>query len=300
MASVGDPDFNSFLRSSAKPFQAQALIPFLGQLNLEPRHLAIAMASHAGEEVHVQTVRELQERAGVNPDWLVCGIHAPFDDATRNAMRARGEKPTVLHNNCSGKHSGMLAACLAKGLPTRGYEQPGHPLQQEILGLMRELTDAPDLEVAVDGCGVPCFRMPVRNAALGVVRLAHPESLPGLHGGLELAFSAMTSHPYLIAGRGRIDTVLMESLPETASKIGAEAFMVVGVRESAHGPLGIALKIEDGGERARDIAMLRILEGLGVASPDTVSLQPFRAETIKNHAGLEVGGLQPAFDLTWA
>jgi L-asparaginase II len=298
-ASVGDARFTTFLRSSAKPFQAQVLIPHLAALNLESRHLAVAMASHAGEDVHVETVRDLQARAGVDAAWLVCGTHAPFDKATREALRARGEKPSVLHNNCSGKHSGMLAACLAKGLPPRGYEQPNHPLQLEIQGVMRRLLGTDDLGVAVDGCGVPCFRAPLMNAALGMARLAQPTSLPELQLGLEVAFEAMREHSYLIAGRGRIDTVLMRCVPGLVSKIGAEAFIGMSLRDSSHGPLGIAVKIEDGNERARDIAVMRILEELGVVTPDHTDLQAFRVEIVKNHARLEVGSVEAAFDLAW-
>jgi L-asparaginase II len=300
VASVGDPNFSSFLRSSAKAFQAQPFIPFLEALNLESRHLAVVMASHAGEDVHVQTVADLQARAGVNPEWLVCGTHAPFDKLSRDALRARGEKPSVLHNNCSGKHSGMLVACLAKGLPTLGYEHPEHPLQQEIQGVMREALSVDELGIGVDGCSVPCFRVPMLNAALGMARLAQPSSLPNHEEGLEVAFQAMRAHPYLIAGRGRIDTVLMQSIAGAVSKIGAEAFIGVGLRESPHGPIGIAVKIEDGSERARDIAVTRVLEQLEVLGHENVDLQPFRREIVKNHARLEVGELKPAFDLTWA
>jgi L-asparaginase II len=300
LASVGDPNFTTFLRSSAKPFQAQALIPHLERFNLEARHLAIAMASHAGEDIHVATVADLQARAGIDPSWLICGIHAPFDAATRAELRAKNERPTVLHNNCSGKHSGMLAACLAMGLPTVGYGDAAHPLQRKIHQDMRDILETPDVEVAVDGCGVPCFRVPMHRAALGAAHLAAPESLPAHAVGLEAARGAMGAHPYLIAGRGRFDTVLMENVPGTYSKIGAEAFAMVGVESVSHGPLGIALKIEDGAERARDVAAMRILEQLGVVDAANANLSAFRAETINNVAGHAVGEVQPAFDLTWA
>jgi L-asparaginase II len=297
LASTGNADFTTFLRSSAKPFQAQVLIPFMERFNLDSSHLAIAMASHAGEAPHTRVVAELMDKAGVDPVWLICGIHAPFDAQTRVDLRSKNEKPNVLHNNCSGKHSAMLAVCLALGLPTHGYARSEHPLQQRIFEIMRDILETDDIGVAVDGCGVPCYRVPLHRAGLGFARLAAPASLPNHQSGLEIAASAMRSHPYLIAGRERIDTVLMQTAPNTVSKIGAEALVGVGVTTSSHGPLGIALKIEDGSERARDVAVTRILEQLGVIGAD--ELLSYRSAAILGVAGNAVGAVQPAFDLIW-
>ena len=298
LASAGHADFTTFLRSSAKPFQAQVLIPFLERFNLDSSHLAIAMASHGGEPVHTRVVAELMERTGVDPAWLICGIHAPFDAQTRNSLRVSNEKPNVLHNNCSGKHSAMLAACLALGLPTQGYANLEHPLQQRILEIMNDILETDDIGVAVDGCGVPCYHVPLHRAALGFAHLAVADSLPSHHAGLEIAANAMRAHPYLIAGRERIDTALMQAVPNAVSKIGAEALIGVGISSSSHGPLGIAMKIEDGSERARDVAVTRILEGLGVIGAD--DLVSYRSAQIVNVAGDAVGEVQPAFDLIWA
>ena len=295
LASAGHADFTTFLRSSAKPFQAQVLIPFLERFNLDSSHLAIAMASHGGEPVHTRVVAELMERTGVDPAWLICGIHAPFDAQTRNSLRVSNEKPNVLHNNCSGKHSAMLAACLALGLPTQGYATLEHPLQQQIFKTMQEILETEDIGVAVDGCGVPCYRVPLHRAALGFAHLAVADSLPSHHAGLEIAANAMRAHPYLIAGRERIDTALMQAVPNAASKIGAEALIGVGISSSSHGPLGIALKIEDGSERARDVAILRVLEQLNLIGQN--NLLEYRATPILGVAGDAVGAVQPAFDL---
>jgi L-asparaginase II len=298
IASVGDPYFSSFLRSSAKPFQALAFIPHLEQLGLGSEHLAIAMASHNGEAIHVQTVADLQAKAGVKAEWLVCGTHQPFSASARAALKAANLKPNVLQHNCSGKHSGMLAACLAKGLMTTGYAQPDHPHQQEIASDIRALMETDTLEVAIDGCSVPCYRVPLERVALGMSRFAAPESaLKAYQSRLEIAFNAMREHPYLIAGEHRIDTSLMQNIPNLISKIGAEAFMVLAIRDTRHGNLGIAMKIEDGTERARDIAMLRILEQLGILAPDHAQLSSHRNTTLKNHAGLLVGEINAAFDL---
>jgi L-asparaginase II len=298
IASVGDPHFSSFLRSSAKPFQALSLIPYLEQLGLNSAHLAIAMASHNGEPIHVQTVADLQAKAGVKLEWLVCGTHQPFSVSARAALRAANQKPNVLQHNCSGKHSGMLAACLAKGLPTTGYAQPDHPHQLEIANDICVLMETDSLEIAIDGCSVPCYRVPLERVALGMTRFAAPETAPKTYQSrLEQAFHAMREHPYLIAGEQRIDTALMQNLPSLISKIGAEAFMVLAIRDTSHGNLGIAMKIEDGTERARDIAILRILEQLGIVAPNDTSFSSHRNTILKNHAGLEVGEINAAFDL---
>jgi L-asparaginase II len=297
IASVGDPHFSSFLRSSAKPFQALALIPYLEQLGLSSEHLAIAMASHNGEPIHVETVADLQARAGVKLEWLVCGTHQPFSVSARAALRANNQKPNVLQHNCSGKHSGMLAACLAKGFAETGYQQPDHPLQQEIANDIRALMETDTLEIAIDGCSVPCYRVPLERVALGMTRFAAPQTAStNYQASLEIAFSAMREHPYLIAGEHRIDTSLMQHIPNLISKIGAEAFMVLAVRNTTHGNIGIAMKIEDGTERARDVAILRILEQLNVVTPDNQQLSSYRNTTLKNHAGLEVGEINAAFD----
>lgn len=298
IASVGDPHFSSFLRSSAKPFQALSLIPHLEKLGLGSEHLAIAMASHNGEPIHVKTVANLQAKAGVKLEWLVCGTHQPFSASARAALKAANQKPNVLQHNCSGKHSGMLAACLAKGLPTTGYALPDHPHQQEIASDIRVLTETDSLEIAIDGCSVPCYRLPLERVALGMARFAAPETAAITYQSrLEQAFNAMREHPYLIAGEQRIDTGLMQNVPNLISKIGAEAFMVLAVRNTEHGNLGIAMKIEDGTERARDVAMLRILEQLEIVAPDNAQLSSYRRSILKNHAGLEIGEINAAFDL---
>lgn len=301
LAHLGDPGFSSYLRSSAKAFQALPFVPVLERYGLGSRHLAVAMASHAGEAVHVETVRQIHEHAGIDPDWLVCGIHAPFNEDARNQLRDRGERPSVLHNNCSGKHSGMIAASLTNGWGHVGYQNPDHPLQQEILRGIGELFGLSHVETAVDGCSVPCFRVPVQNAALAMTRLADPSSAPEVYRErLEIAFQAMRAHPLLIAGTGRTDTVLMGHVPGLVSKIGAEAFICMAARETRFGPVGIALKIEDGAERALGVAALALLEQLGLLETGDPVFGGLAHPITKNVAGLEVGEIRANFELAFA
>lgn len=300
VASAGDPDHFSFMRSSAKPLQALSFAAVMGHFGMQSRHLAIACASHSGEDVHRETVADLMAKSGVREEMLACGTHQPFDAETREQLRERGEKPTVLHHNCSGKHSAMIAAALAHGWPSAHYESITHPVQAEISANLARLAAMPEVRSAVDGCSVPAFALPARNAALAFARLADPGAAPAdLRESLEAVFAAMREHPYLVAGRGRLDTRLMSSLPGLSSKIGAEAYHSMALRDTRYGPLGIAIKVEDGGERARDAAAARVLADLGVGG-DAELLNQLSRTVLRNHAGLEVGEIRANFRLYFA
>ena len=300
LAHAGDAHWLTFSRSTLKALQSLPFMQAQGptQFGFASEQIAMLCASHNGEDSHVAQTQGMLEKAGLTTKALRCGCHVP------GIFEATGTAPPVgavydeRHNNCSGKHSGMLAACLALGLPTQGYATLEHPLQKQILEIMQHILETDDIGVAVDGCGVPCYRVPLHRAALGFAHLAASDSLPSHQSGLEIAANTMQTHPYLIAGRDRIDTALMQAVPSAVSKIGAEALIGVGVHSSSHGPLGIALKIEDGSERARDVAIHRILEELGVIGAD--ELLSYRAAPILGVAGNAVGAIQPAFDLIWA
>lgn len=302
LASAGDPDLVTFMRSTAKPFQALFFAATLERYGLGARHLALACASHAGEDVHVATAKEILAAAELPASALRCGVHPPFSEAAREALRALGEAPTVLHNNCSGKHSGMLAASKAFGWPLENYTALEHPLQRGIVEAIAEVSDFADVRRAIDGCGVPTFALPLRNAALALARLADPAvGPPAFRERLGAAFDAMREHPLLVGGSEAFDTRLMRAVPGVASKFGAEMFHALALRETRHGALGVALKIEDGGNatRARDAAVLRVLDRLGVA-PESALLPKLTSPILHNAAGTEVGRVQAAFELQFA
>ena len=296
IASCGDPDLVTFPRSSSKPFQALPLA--LAAPDLPGDELAIACASHAGTPEHQAVVLRLLARSGSTVADLQCGAHPPFDSGTAADLIRRGEAPNPLHHNCSGKHAGMLLACVLNGWPREGYAERGHPLQVRIRELHAELGGVPLEEVheGTDGCSVPALALPLHASARLFARLAAPSG--ELAGALEQAFAAMTAHPFLIAGSGRLDSALMPLVPGLAAKVGAEAFYGLAWRGSPHGPLGIAFKVEDGGERARPHVTLALLKALGLAVSQ--EMQALAPATLHNWAGREVGSVKVEFPLVWA
>lgn len=292
IASVGDPDQFVFWRSSAKPFQ---LAPFVAsgrfdEYGLGSEAMAIMAASHSGEDRHVRLVQEILRRAGLTSAVLHNQVHAPYDALTAQRLVRDGEKPTVLRGNCSGKHAGMVLFAKAAGWPIDGYWDLDHPVQRQARETVSALSDVPIEEIAtgVDGCGVVTFGTPLRGLALAFARLADPSAVadPPLREALARIRDAMMAHPELVAGeRRRIDTALMRAWPKrVVSKGGAEGVLAMGLPPGAlpgsapfgDGPMGIAVKIEDGNaaRRAGDAASVEVLRQLGLVSeplPDAVA-----------------------------
>ena len=296
LASCGDPELLSFPRSSSKPVQALPLA--LAAPDLPQDELAIACASHSGTPEHLAVVLRLLERSGSSVADLRCGTHPPFDTGAATDLVRRGQAPTPLHHNCSGKHAGMLLTCVRLGWPKDTYTDPAHPLQVQIRQLHADLAGVQlsAVHAGTDGCSVPAFALPLHGAARIFARLA---AASGEHAGaLGRIFGAMTAHPFLIAGPGRLDTTLMPLVPGLAAKMGAEAFYGLALRDTPHGPLGVAFKVLDGGERARPHMALALLEALGV--PTTAALRELAPATHFNWAGREVGTVEVHLPLRWA
>lgn len=298
LAACGDPALVTFPRSASKPVQALPLALAAPELPLD--ELAIACASHAGAPMHLAAVEKLLARSGSTVADLRCGAHPPFDPQAAAELIRRGAAPTPLHHNCSGKHAGMLLACERHGWPCTGYTEPEHPLQRRIRELHAELAGVPldAVHAGTDGCSVPALALPLHGMARIFARLAAAE-LQGdeLDAALSRIFAAMTAHPDLVAGPGRLDTDLMPLVPGLVTKMGAEAFYGLGLRESPHGPLGVAFKVLDGGERARPYAALAVLEALGVSlTPELRALAP---QQQRNWAGRTVGEVAVKLPLHW-
>lgn len=254
----GDPATPVFPRSSAKPMQAVAALSV--GAGLSGAALALACASHSGEDAHLAGVRAMLAGAGLSEDDLDNTPARPIDEDALAAWLAAGLPAASVAQNCSGKHAGMLIACRAAGWPTVGYRDSGHPLQRLILATVEELSGEPVSAVVVDGCGAPAHRLPLAGLARAFGRLAAAAS-----GHERQVADAMRAHPWFVGGTGRPDTDLMRAVPGIIAKEGAEAVFAVGLPDGR----GIAVKIADGARAARVVAA-GVLAGLGV-DPDAVA-----------------------------
>ncbi len=308
VARLGSPEIVTYLRSSAKPLQAVPLLATgaADRFGFDSREIAIACASHSGEPIHEETVASMLRKIGLDESALKCGAHEPFSQEVTLEMRARHEQPRVLQNNCSGKHTGMLALALHLNAPTETYDQPSNPAQLAIGRAVAEFSGLAleDIAVGVDGCGVPVFGITVRTMALTYARLVAP---PGefdteTRAACARIVAAMRAHPELVGGmRDRLDTELMRAAPGVISKVGAEGVYTVGVEPCARWPrgLGLALKIEDGEDRrARPTVVIESLRQLGVLDDEAMQhLAAYSKFTVRNHRGDAVGEVRPAFEL---
>lgn len=297
---LGDPLFVTYPRSSAKPLQVLPFVESGGadHFGFDDRQLAIMCASHCGEEFHTANVQSILARIGLDRTALLCGLHPPINEAAAERLEQAGEKPTTLHSNCSGKHSGMLAMARFLGVAHGAYVDPLHPVQQRILAALSEFTDlAQDrITLASDGCTVPTFGMPLYNFALGLARLVQPDRWsPTRQAACRRIVRAMQTHPEMVSGTDRLDTDLMRvGGGSLICKGGAEGYMAMAILPSAAFPLGagIAFKVIDGDRsgRARAAASIAILHRLGVLKDTQVSaLATYHHPSIKNMRGAVIG-----------
>jgi L-asparaginase II len=292
----GDIERPVFLRSAAKPFIAAAIVATgaADRFAFDARELAVIAASHNGEPIHVAAVRGILAKIGLGVEALQCGAHAPAFEPAAAALAAAGEAPSALHNNCSGKHAGILAACVHLGLDPAGYLSAEHPVQRRILDLCARLAGVPaaSLPLAVDGCGIPVYAVSLRRAAWSFARLATLDGVGAADAAaLERVRAAMRTEPRYVAGTGRFDTALMEATGgRIVCKAGAE-----GVHGDAllREGLGLVLKVRDGARRAAAPAALAICERLGALEPgEAAALGAFAAPVVHNVAGATVGRVE--------
>lgn len=290
VASFGRPGLVSFMRSSAKPMQTTVLLESgaADRFRFGEPEIAIATGSHNGEPRHTELVARMLETIGLGPDALRCGRHPPYG---KDAALAIGEKYSALHSNCSGKHAGMLAACVHRGWDVDSYLSADHPLQKAILRAVAEETGVrvEGIPRGTDGCGVPTFAVPVRSAARAYARLADPSDVPGeRRSTLVRIRDAMRNQPFLLAGSDRLDTdFAVAAKRNLIVKAGAEAFYCAALVKQG---FGIALKIEDGATRAIPAALVGTLKGLGAATrPFLAATKKHWDEPLKNIAGRVVG-----------
>lgn len=310
VARLGHPELTTYLRSSAKPFQAVPLVATgaADHFGFTEKEVAIACASHNGEAIHTETVAGMLRKIGLDESALKCGVHEPFSKEVAERLCAEGLKPTVLHNNCSGKHTGMLALALYLKAPVETYDRMENPVQQLILRAVSDFSSIAVEEIAlgVDGCGAPVFGVPVKSMALMYARLvSQPQGFADaapVMAARRIA-RAMTAHPEIVGGRAeRLDTkVMLAGKGAVVSKVGAEGVYTAGVVPSEKWPrgLGVAVKIEDGEDRrSRPTVVIETFRQLGILDSEAITeLSPYSRFPVTNHRGDEVGEVRASFEL---
>lgn len=291
VAFAGDPATKLFARSCMKPLQATVSLS-LAPLDFPHPEVAVMCASHNGEPVHVDAVRSLLARAGVAEHELQTPSARPWDDETRAAHPERRS----INSDCSGKHGGMLAACHARGWPTQTYRDRDHPLQRRVHAAVALAAGTDPLALGVDGCGVPVHALPLASMARIYARLADPDRWgDALAPGVGRASTAMRAEPYLVAGRNRVDTAVMQAAADVIVKGGAEGLICAAALGRG---LGIAVKVADGSSRATAPALVRVLRLLDVlADRDLQVLDAFARPAVMG-GGEPVGRLTADFALT--
>lgn len=310
VAHLGAPQTTvTFLRSAAKPFQALPLLTSgaADRFDFTDQEVALACASHNGEPIHTELVTSMLKKIGLGPEALKCGVHEPYGVEAARVLRERGEAPNVLHNNCSGKHAGMLALALHLGAPIETYNRAENPVQLAVGKVVSQFTGVPveDMAVAVDGCAVPVFGMTIKTMALAYARLVSPPLSfdNATRRACERIVHVMSSYPELIGGTSdRLDTEIMRAAPgRLISKVGAEGVYTAGIKPCEEWPrgLGVALKIEDGDDRrARPTVVVESLRQLGVLKDESLeAVARYAFFPVLNRPGDVVGEIVAKFEL---
>ncbi len=306
---AGSPENVTFLRSSAKPFQALPLLVTgaADRFGFTDREVALVCASHNGEPIHTELAASMLHKIGLGPEALKCGVHEPYSVEEAAKLRLQGQAPKVLQNNCSGKHAGMLAVAKHLGASTENYDSPENPVQKAIAEKLSQFSDisVTDMAVAVDGCGAPIFGITMKAMALAFARLVSPP--PNFdkptRDACQRIVRVMNAYPEVIGGTSdRLDTELMRAAPgRLISKVGAEGVYTAGVNPCEEWPkgLGLAIKIEDGDDkRARPTVVIESLRQLGVLADESLdAVSRYAFFPVLNRRGDLVGEVRASFSL---
>ncbi|CAM5770122.1 asparaginase [Labrys miyagiensis] len=295
---IGDVERPVFPRSAVKAFQALPLLESgaADRLGLTDAEIALAVSSHGGEARHVETAVGMLAKVGRDVGTLECGIHPPSYRKAAEALIRAGEKPSALHNNCSGKHAGFICVACAEARDPRGYIQASHPVMREIMGAVNEMSGAAlsGNGVGIDGCSIPTQAAPLAGVARGFARFG-----TGAHLGPERSRAAarirkaVAADPFLVAGTKRFDTGIMALFGERVFvKTGAEGVFCASFPELGY---GVALKCDDGGTRASELMMAGVIAKLlPLSDSEAGALGPYLAPVQRNWNGMEVGRLKLA------
>lgn len=293
---LGDAQAPVFPRSAIKALQALPLIESgaADRFALTPAEIALACASHSGEPIHAETALGMLQKCGRGVETLECGVHWPAGVEAARAMAAQGAEPSALHNNCSGKHAGFICVSCAAGLEPSGYVAPEHGVQRLVKNAIEEMTDVKlgEESRAIDGCSIPTYAVPLRALALGFARFGSGRGLPADRAAAaERIRRAVAAHPFLVAGSGRFDTLVMEALgPRAFVKTGAEGVYCASFPELG---LGAAIKCQDGAGRAAETAMAAIIARfLPLTDAERAALAPRLAPSLHNWNAVKVGEIR--------
>ncbi len=274
LASAGNAQGEQFWRSSSKPIQALSVVTSgaADQFELTQKELSVCCASHSGSAEHRETVSGILAKLGLTEADFDCGVHWPGDAEERNRLVCAGEEPSPMHNNCSGKHSGMLATARALGVPTEGYLDFEHPVQRMIAQNLSLLSGVPEeqFKLGRDGCGAPTVAMPLAAMARAFARLAMPDDLPdGLPEAARRVCDAMAAEPVMVSARGSFNTELLRlGGGEIVAKGGAEGLFCMASRSRG---IGIAIKTSDGSSRGHAPAIIALMRKMKIEVPEELA-----------------------------
>lgn len=292
----GNTSENIFPRSAIKVLQAIPLVESgaADAFGFEDKHLALACSSHNGEAVHIEAAQEMLQLAGLEDHCLECGAQLPKRPEDQAELIRSGVEIAAIHNNCSGKHAGFVAFAKHVGLPVEGYIKFEHPVQREIASVLEETTKCSHGEEnhAIDGCSIPTYTLPLSSLATAFARFGVGESVYKERSRTMIRLrDACMAHPYMVAGKDRVCTQLMEALPgRVFVKVGAEGVYTAALPEKG---LGIAMKARDGSFRAVEVAVSYLIaKHLDLNDAEREAIAPLCRPILKNWNGIEVGHLQ--------
>ncbi len=297
---IGDPSFVTFLRSSAKPFQAMPVVE-LGvaeAFGFTQQEIAIIAGSHNGEKKHVKLVKSILKKVGLNASFLQCGTHVPHY-YTALGITPPKKRFSPLQHNCSGKHAGMLAVCVYKNWNLKNYLKPNHPVQKLILKRISGLCEYPErkIKIGIEGCGAPTHGLPLKNMAIGFSKLVTFRSKNEITSqSLQVVADSMWKYPEMVSGKGRLDYALATaSRGNIICKAGAEALHCAAILDKGW---GLAIKILDGTRRAINPASVEVYRQLGILTKSHVKkIKEFASPSVYNHKKARVGFIKSDFRL---
>jgi L-asparaginase II len=292
VASVGSFSTPVFPRSAIKAFQCLPVIESgaADRFGFIDEEIALCCSSHNGEPEHIRVAASMLAKCRAPESAYECGAHWPGAETAHHAMVRAGERPRPIHNNCSGKHAGLIALAVHLGVPISGYSSIVHPVQLAIAEAMGRICDINLRECAhaIDGCSIPTWAFPLHSMALGFARLGANGHKAG-----QRIIAAVRNHPFLVAGTGKFDTKIMTAVPRLFIKVGAEGVFCGTI---PHAGLGFALKCDDGAGRGAEVAIAALLSKLDVWQPDERrELENFTHAVLRNWLKTEVGEVRAAF-----